>query len=387
MKVVIIGGGFAGVKTALELSNKEGFEVTLISQGPDFEYHGALYRSATGHSPLEVVIRIGEILEHAKNIEFVVDKITAINTKVNAVRSETGQIYQYDRLVMCLGNEKNFFGIPGLDTHAHTMYTIHDTMELRQDLVQLFAQQHRTEVRIIVIGAGPTGVELAGELQNFANLVANKYSVKPKKVQVELIEGSNRVLPTLDPRASVKAFKRLCNIGVRVLLEQKVLGCSQNTVKLEKEERAADIIVWTAGSKSIDIYAKYPEVFELERGKVKVDSFLRVPKAPNVYVLGDNASTPYSGMAQTAINDAVFVTSNLLNEHSGRKTKEYKPKQPIYVVPISGKWAVVQIKGKVRSGKYGWSIRRKADLYIFKNFEPLKKAYKTWRKGNRVAQF
>lgn len=387
MKIVIVGGGFGGVKTALELSNKEGLEVTLISQGPDFEYHGALYRSATGHSPLEVVLRIGELLEHARNVTFVVDKITAINTKVKAVRSDTGQIYQYDKLILCMGNEKNFFGISGLDTYAHTMYTIHDTMQLRQDLVHLFSQQHRKAVRIIVIGAGPTGVELAGELQNFARLVADRYGVEPKQVGVDLIEGSNRVLPTLDQKASVKALRRLKKIGVNVLLEQKVLSCSQNAVKLEHEERAADIIVWTAGSKAVDIYAKYPEVFELERGKVKVDEYLRVPKAPDVFVMGDNAFTQYSGMAQTAINDAIFVSNTILSTQAGREAISYKPKQPIYVVPISGKWAVVQIKGKVRSGRYGWSIRRKADLYIFKNFEPLKKAYKTWRKGNEVAHF
>lgn len=387
MKVVIVGGGFGGVKTALELANKDGFEVVLITQNADFEYHGALYRSATGSSPLEVVLRIGDILHHAKNVEIVIDKITALNNRVKMLRGETGQTYTYDTLVLGMGSVKNYFGIQGLEEYSHTMYTIKDTLELRHDLVKMFSLAHKDNVRIAVIGAGPSGVELSGELQNFANAVAEKYSLKPKKVHVSLIEGADRVLPLLDPKASDLALKRLQKIGVEVKLHKKVIKCSRNIVHLDDTECAADIIVWTAGSKPVDFYAKYPEVFTLKNGKVNVNELLQTPKDPHIYVIGDNASTLYSGMAQTALTDAIFVSHNLIHYAAHGTVKLYTPKKPIYVVPISGKWAVAEINGKVRSGRFGWSVRRKADLFIFKNFEPMKKALKTWRQANHRAEF
>ncbi len=387
MKIVIVGGGFGGVKAALELANTDGAEVQLISAGASFEYHGALYRSATGHSPLEVVIRLGEIFAGKKNVEVVIDKITALNTKVKAVRGESGQTYPYDNLILAMGNEKNFFGIDGLDKYAHTMYTIRDTIELRNELKKVFSLPHRNNVRVIVIGAGPSGVELAGELQNFANLVAEKYGHKPKRVGVDLIEGADRVLPVLSPKVSAKALKRLQKLGVNVLLTRKVLKCSANSIVTDQGELAADVIIWTAGSRSVDFYGKYPEIFELERGKVKLDEFLQVPKAPDIMVVGDNAFTKFSGMAQTAIYDGAFVARNIKRRLSRKDKVAYKVRQPIYVVPIGGKWAVSQINGRVRSGRYGWMVRRKADLWIFKNFETMKKAYKTWRRGERQARF
>lgn len=387
MNVVIVGGGFAGLKTALELANKPQFSVTLISKNADFEYHGALYRSATGHSPLEVVLRIGEVLKKASNVNFVIDEIVALHHSSQCIEGVTGARYSYDRLVLAMGNEKNFFGIEGMSEYAHTMYTIHDTMALRRDLVTLFTSQYRRPVSVSIIGAGPSGVELAGDMKRFAEMVASTYHLPTKHVTVELIEGADRVLPTLSPRASDKAMKRLKKLGVRVMLSQKVSKCAPNSITLERAEHPTDMVVWTAGSRAVDIFAKYPELFELQRGKVVVDEYLRVPKAPTMYVAGDNALTRYSGMAQTAIHDGRFIAANLIREHTNEALHTYRAKMPIYVVPIGGKWAVSQINGKVRSGRLGWSVRRKADLWVYKNFEPFKSALASWRKANKRASF
>ena len=378
-----MGGGFAGVKAALELKNKAGIEVELISKHADFEYHSALYRTATGHSPLEVVFRLGDLFKSAKNVEVVLDKIVALNTKVKAVKGESGQVYRYDKLLLCMGNEKNFYQIPGLDTYAHTMYTIRDTIDLRGQLTELFRVPHSSRVRVIVIGAGASGVELCGDLQHYAREVAQRYTTKQKTLEIELIEGGPRVLPLLSEKASEKARKRLQKIGVLVRLNSIVLECGQNIVKLSDEERAADIIIWTAGSKNVDFFAKYPEVFELERGKVRVGEHLSIPKAPDVFVLGDNALTPYSGMAQTALYDAAYVAKyiHFLSQATSSKSFiPYKVKKPIYAIPIGTGWAVVDNGKKVRSGRVGWLIRRRADSYMMKNFEPYKKAFVSWYK-------
>lgn len=387
MHIVIVGGGFAGVKTALELQNKAGFEVTLISKSADFEYHGALYRSATGHSPLEVVVRLGEIFKNAKNVECVIDEVTMLDAKIKTIKGGSGRQYQYDELVLAVGNEKNFFGIEGLEHFAHTMYTIHDTMELRRNLVELFRLPHRRNVRVIVVGAGPSGVEVAGDLQNFADKVAARYGHAPKHVEVELIDGAARVLPILSEETSAKAQHRLEKLGVTVMLNKKAAKCSQNSIRFEDMERAGDIIIWTAGSKAVGFYAAHPDLFQLERGKVVVDEFLRAKGQEHIYVVGDNAITRYSGMAQTAIHDAMTVAKNFMRQAKNQTPHPYVAKHPIYVVPIGGKWAVADMGKRVRSGRFGWAVRRKADMWIFKNFLPFKQAVKTWRRGEKLAQF
>src|SRR5690606_9788613 len=312
-KIVIVGGGFAGCKAALELSNKKGYEVTLISTGANFEYHGALYRSATGRSPMEVTIPIKKILARARNVSFVQDTIERLDTKRQIVISETGNTYGYDVLILAMGNTVNYFGIGGMEQHSFAMSTVPQTIALRNRLTQLF-KNAKDDPCIAIVGGGATGVELSGEIQNYARMVADKYRTKVKHPHVVLLEGSDRVLPNLDPVLSAKAYKRLKKLGVELRLSTKVNSCEPGKVCLDGEDLHADIIVWTAGSRAVDFYAAHPKIFELERGRVKVDEFLCASGHSNIYVVGDNANTPFSGMAQTALHDAKFVVRNLLRQ-------------------------------------------------------------------------
>lgn len=116
-----------------------------------------------------------------------------------------------------------------------------------------------------------------------------------------------------------------------------------------------------------------------------MDDYLRVQGKENIYVLGDNADTPYSGMAQTALYDANYLSRNLLRLQKHQKITHYRPKRPLYVVTAGHKWAVVQEGNKVISGYRGWLVRRRADLIIFKNFQPYMQAIKTWRSAQKMA--
>ena len=385
-KVVIVGGGFGGVKAAVELANKPGFSVRLISTHMNFEYHGALYRSATGHSPTEVVVPLKTIFKRAKNVEVLLDTIVGINPKRKLLRSETGSEYAYDTVVLAMGNDVNYFGITGMDEHSFAMTTIPQTIALRNKLVELF-KKPGSEPTIAVVGAGPTGVELAGELREFAGRVARKYRIRMARPKVILIEGSDRVLPMLDPILSGKAYKRLQSLGVGLRLSTKVNSCEPGKVCLAGGDIEADAIVWTAGSKAVDFYAQHPRVFKLERGKVIVDKFMRAEGHEDIYVLGDNAYTKFSGMAQTALHDAKFVVRNLMRSQKGTPLVAYRSWHPLYVVPIGEKWALLQTEKQLVSGYRGWLVRRRADRWIFRNFLPYKQAIKQWRRGNRIARF
>jgi NADH:ubiquinone reductase (H+-translocating) len=385
MKIVVVGSGFGGVKAALELSNKKDIFVTLVSQIPNFEYHAALYRSGTGRSPLEVVLPLRSIFSRSNNITIVQDKIVGIDVKKSRIVSETGNSYDYDKVIFALGNVVNYFGMQDMEKATHTLDTISNTIALRHELTSLFKSKRSAEVSII--GAGPAGVELAGELQHYAQLVAARYKKPVCSVGATIIEGSDRVLPTLDPKASKRAMARLQKLGVQLKLGTQVNSCLPGKVCISSGDIQADIIVWTAGSKAVGFYSEHKDVFQLEAGRVAVDQYLRAVGHENLYVIGDNAATPYSGMAQTALHDASFVAKNLLAEQAGRKPQWYRAIRPIYAVPIGPKWAILQTKTKVISGYKAWLARRRADLAIFRNFQPYKQAMKTWRKGNKLAEF
>lgn len=386
-RVVIVGGGFGGVKTALELSNKQGFNVQLISDNSHFEYHGALYRSAVGHSPMEVIIPLKDIFKGSKNVELVLDSIGFIDPKKHCLVSLTGNTYSYDKVVFALGSKTNYFGVTGADEHSEEMQNISSTIKLRRKLVDLFSKKLNHPYRIAVIGAGASGVELAAEIPHFAKFIAKKSGIKHTGVKVILVDGSDRVLPMLSKSASKKASSRLQRLGIEVHLNIQVESCQKGKVCMSAGNLGADLIIWTAGSKPSDFYSKNSDTFTLGRGgKVVVNEYLQEPHNRNIYVIGDNADTKYSGMAQTALHNAIYVAKSLVLENSGKIPKKYRPKKPVYVVTVGQKWAIAQIGPNIFSGKAGWSVRRQADLAIFKNFQPYKEAIKTWRKANKMGK-
>lgn len=386
MHIVIVGGGFGGVKAALELANKANISVTLITKGSNFEYHGALYRTATGSSPLEVAIPLRDIFQNAKNVSIVLDEISYLDAKKQHVHSTTGNAYAYDALILAMGNQVNYYGIDGMDKHSQSMITVPDVVKLRYELVELAKSKKVLHPHVVIVGAGATGVELAGDIQQFINSVTKKYAKTDKQFRVSIIEGSDRVLPMLKPKLSEKALIRLSKLGVTVRLNTKVNSCEPNKLCLDVGEISADLIIWTAGSRIVDFYHENAKHFELERGRVKVDQYLRAKGQKNIYVIGDNAATQYSGMAQTALHHAKFVSRNLVRMAKGEPPVKFRARRPIYVVPVGPRWAVLQDGSSAISGYKAWLVRRRADLWIFKNFQPYKKAIQQWRRGNKKAK-
>ncbi len=382
---VIIGGGFGGVKAALGLMNKPGIHVTLISNTANFEYHGALYRTATGNSPLEVAIPLHEIFKRAHNVDVVLDQIASVHPKDHAVKSETGHAYEYDGLILALGNQVNYFGLEGMEDKTYCVSTVSSTIALRHEFITRFKSGKPTTVAII--GGGPTGVELAGEIVDFAQRVTTKFDKKFVAPRVVLIEGADRVLQAFDPILSARVYKRLQQKGVELRLSTKVNSCEVGKVCLSSGDIDADVIVWTAGSKLPHFYDANAKHFTFERGRVVVDEFLRAKGHENIFVIGDNALTKYSGMAQTAIHDAKYLSRNIVRFHGKKPTIPYEPHKPIYVVPVGKGWAAYSSDKHQYSGYRAWLIRRRADLWVFSNFEPYPKARRRWRHGMRSADY
>lgn len=386
MKVVIAGGGFGGVKTALELSNKQGIEVSLLTAKAEFEHHGSLYRSAFTTSPPEVVLRLEDIFSDAKNIKIVQDPIANIDPSKKTAITAKGQMFQYDSLVLALGSIVNYFNVEGMHQYAATTRTVPATIDLRGRIVQL-CRSATASPSIVIVGAGATGVELAGDLQIFVDMIARKYGTARKRLKITLVESKPVVLPTFSSKISAKARQRLLSLGIDLKTNVKVVRCDASRVLLETGEIPSDLTIWAGGNKPVEFFAHFPAIFSFKNDLVQVDDHLRVPAAHDIYVIGDTACTPYSGMAQTALYDAKFLASNILYQKAGLPLAFYKPIPPLYVVPIGRNWAVMQQGKSARTGYTAWLQRHQADAKLFKDFEPYKKAVKTWRRGNFETNF
>lgn len=387
-KVLVIGGGFGGVKAALELADdSEHFDVTLLTPHTRFEYHGAMYRSATGRSPLEVVVPMREIFSGAKNVTVELDSMIELMPENKLVVGESGREYEYDVLIMAVGYVVNYFGIEGMAIHAESMYSISEAIKLRHRLVGAFrANAGKKPVHITVIGAGPTGVEIVSDIKNFAKIVEGRHALDNIEVQPRLVEAADRVLPTLSQESSIHALRRLRELGVQVDLQTRVTKCSDDAIETDKGTKLSDVTIWTAGNKANPLFAAYPDTFSLAKsGRVAVNKYLQSDD-PSIYVVGDAADTEYSGMAQTAIHNAIAVAANLKRVARNQRQQAYKPKKPAYVVPIGGEWALLETDDGVVTGSEGWKARRDADRWVLDNFLVYELANKHYQEGERLAR-
>lgn len=378
MRVVIVGGGFGGVRAALSLANKRGIEVKLISNQGYFEYHAALYRSATGRSPLEVAIPLRDFFAYAKNVEVLEDTIADIDKDNRKVTGESGSKYAYDALILALGNITEYYGIKGLKEYAYGVKTIHEALKLKRHLHEQLLNSE-SDRNYIVIGAGATGVELSAELSAYLKKIRRKHKIS-RTFQIDLIEASPRALASMPEDFSAAVERRLKKMGVITHFNTPVKSETVDSVQLPQGPIHSHTVVWTAGVTNNPFFSKFPSIFRLGKvGRVEVDRYLKA--AEGIYVIGDSAVTPFSGMAQTALHDANFVVGNIIRKVKGQQMLAYKPKRPIYAIPVGSRWAAV-LWGKARIyGRLGWILRRLADLRLYLTFLPLRKALTTWRYG------
>lgn len=392
-RVLIVGGGFGGIKTALELAGHENVAVTLVSDKTHFEYHAALYRVVTGRSPLEVCIPLSEIFAGRK-VEIVEDRITSVDTDKNVVSGEAGRQYQYDSLVLALGSETVYFDIPGLEKLSFGFKSITEALELKSHLHQVMttcsSQPSQDEkvcsCHIVVVGGGASGVEVAGELSVYARKLAREHGLDQSLVTVDLIEAAPRLLPGLPENTSRVAKERLGRLGVNVYLNRALVKEEIESVYLKDMKINTKTVIWTAGVKPNRLYGKVKGLEFDKKGRVVVDQFLRPKTLNNVYILGDAAATKFSGMAQTALKDGELTAENILRSCASQPLRPYQPSKPVYAIPIGPGWAATVILGTEVYGQIGWFFRRLADLEFFLSILPLPKAWSAFANGRTICE-
>lgn len=375
-KIVIIGGGFGGVKAALDLGQDERFNVTLISDQDYFRYYPAMYHAAGGGAGRMWAIPLNEVFAEHPNITLIKARATHLDRAKKQVITKGAGAIDYDKLIVAVGMVTNYFGIKGLDRYSYGIKSVEEVEELKAHLHKQLTTDHRPDHHYIVVGGGPTGIEVSSMLPGYLKRVMEYHGINYKgKVHVDLIEAAPRIAPRLPKDVARAHAKRLRKLGVTIHTNQKVEAATTDSLIINGQPLASKTIVWTAGLAS-NPFLQDNNFTMTEHRKVAVDQYLQAEDS--VYVIGDNADTIYSGVADTAVRDGQFVAANLKRLASGKQPKPYQPKRPIYVTPTGPSWSSV-IWGKWHFyGRLGYAMRRLTDWVAYRRLQPWWPASRRW---------
>jgi NADH dehydrogenase len=370
--VVIVGGGFGGIELAKHLA-KEPVEILLLDKHNYHSFPPLLYQVATGSLECEsIAFSLRKNFEGQKNIRFRVAEITGVNTDNNFIETTIGEI-AYDYLVLATGSTTNFFGNKDIEQFSMPMKTIPEALNLRYSFLQNLEQaviaatpeEREPYLTFVMVGAGPTGVELAGSFAELRNHVLSKDypELKKEDMKVYLVDFLPKVLGPMSDEASAKAKDFLVNMGVEVLLNVKVASYDGTELKFEDGRviRTKNV-VWSAGVMGVVPQGIAKE--NLVRGnRIKTDEICRVVGTQNVFAIGDvgasvTEATPngHPGVAQVAIQQGKKLAENLVNIIEGKPTEAFKYKDLGSMATIGRNKAVADL-GKIKlSGFFAWLI-------------------------------
>lgn len=379
---IIVGGGFSGLRVARLLANRGDVEVMIINPQSNFEYHGSLYRSANGTSPLETVVPYREVF-HDTNIQYVQDFMIDIDPTAKQLKLLTGRVLTYDSVTLALGYEPEYFDIPGMREFSKTLYSLADALELRKSLKLLAEQRfHKSApAKIIVAGAGPTGVEVAASIPYFFELLTGD-----RRVEVSLLEGQKQILGGL-PEDFSRVVRGSLDDIITVHCGQKVIRATKQLLHVANGPSLPfDLLIWTAGSSANSYFRQRPDLFESDsKGRAVVDQFLRTHH-DSLYVTGDSAAVQYSGTAHAAIEMGGYVAGHIIAQLEGRDFPIFTASEPHYAVPTGNRAAVAAVNRSIVSGEAGWQVRRQLDLQALQMIAAESVAQAHWKKGEALAR-
>lgn len=378
--ILIVGGGFAGVRAALSLGRRDDLAVTLISATDTFAYYPQLYHAATGGSRAEAAIPLVELLA-GTNVKIIVDTINLIDTDDHTVTGASGEAYPYGQLILATGSVTNYFGIPGLPEFSYDIKTIDGALAFKKHLHQQLVDGKKPELHYSIIGGGPTGIELSAALSEYMERIVALHGVSAPKYRIELVEAESRLLPRSSEAHAKRIQDRLQKLGVHVMTNAVVEGETVDRLQLKGESIKTRTVVWTAGVANNPLFRNNADAFTLAKnGRVEVNEFMEA--ATDVYVIGDNAATPHGGLAETAVGDARFVAADILRKLAGTKRKARKQSMPTGIIPVGNGWAAVEHGSWHFYGYFGWLLRRVGDFIGYSDIESLPRALRVWRLDN-----
>ncbi len=406
-RVVIIGGGFAGLSLTENLKNKN-VQVVLIDKNNFHQFQPLLYQVATsGLEPDSIAFPYRKQISGYKNVVFRMAEVEEIDTKNQKIQTNKGSIV-YDFLVIATGTTTNFFGNKKIEENSLGMKTISDSLNIRHQMLQNLEQatiicdekEREALINFVIVGGGPAGVEMAGALAEFRKYVLPKdYPEYPSSsMKIYLVEGSGNLISAMSNKASSKTLQYLKELKVEVLLNEIVVDYD-GTIATTKtgKKLLANNMIWTAGVKGQT--PKGIDEKHFVRGhRLKTNEYLQVEGLENVFALGDIAAiitdkTPngHPQVAQPAIQEGKVLAINILNKINNRKLKPFHYKDKGSLATVGKRRAVADL-GRLKFGGYFawllWSFVHLMSISGFRNKLLVGinwvMSYLTYEKSNRL---
>jgi NADH dehydrogenase len=405
LRLVIIGAGFAGL-TAAKAFRKAPVDLIVIDRHNYHLFQPLLYQVATaGLSPADIAAPIRQILGRQANTTVVLADVSGVDVRRKEVIAE-GRRIPFDKLIIATGAQHAYFGHDEWGKHAPGLKRIDDATYLRRRILLAFEkaetetdeEERRRLLNFVVVGGGPTGVEMAGAIAELAKkaLARDFRNIDPANARIILIEAGSRVLPSFDPSLSAAAQRGLEKLGVEVRLGGAVTACDNRGVTLGDERIEADAIIWAAGVMA-SAAGNWLNAETDRSGRVKVGPNLAVPGHRDIFVLGDTACVrgpdgrPLPGIAPVAKAQGAYVAARILAELEGRESPLFRYRDFGSLATIGRKSAVVQM-GRLRlTGFIAWLIWSVAHIYFLIGFRSRLSVvlnwtwnYLTFQRGTRL---
>jgi NADH dehydrogenase len=381
-RVVIVGGGFGGLSAAKGLA-RQPFEVALIDRNNHHLFQPLLYQVATaGLSPADIASPIRNILSAQRNAKVMLAEVSGIDLAAREVVAD-GLRLSYDYLVLATGARHAYFGHDDWAAVAPGLKSVDDATYLRRRILLAFeraetemnAEERRRLLTFVVVGGGPTGVEMAGAIAELARrtLASDFRAIDPGCARVVLVEAAPRILTPFTEALSEAARRSLEQLGVDVRLGQAVNECSCESVRIGGESIPTRTIIWAAGVMASPAGRWLGA--EMDRaGRVKVGADLSVPGYPDVFVIGDTASAigangaPLPGVAPVAKQQGEYVARALVARNAGRSIEAFRYRDFGSLATIGRKRAVAQMGRLSLSGLAAWLLWSAAHIYFLIGF-------------------
>lgn len=354
--IVILGAGYGGLLSALTVRKyltKNEAQVTVVNQFPTHQIITELHRVAGGTIAEQAVAIPLEKIFKGKDINLVISKVDSFSVDHKEVKLANGSSLTYDALVVGLGSQTGFFGIPGLEENSLVLKSVHDANKVYNHIEARIREYAKTkneaDATIVIGGGGLTGVELIGEIVDNFPKVAKKYGVDFKDLKIKLVEAGPKILSVLPDHLIERATASLAARGVEFLTGLSVTAVKGNVIELKNGQTiVANTLIWTGGVAALPVVGE--SGLEVDRGKATVNEYLQSKSHNDVFVVGDSAlafpedgGRPYAPTAQNAWQMGELVGYNLYAALEGHKMNKFVPVNSGTLASLGRKDAVATV--------------------------------------------
>ncbi|MGV7107782.1 NAD(P)/FAD-dependent oxidoreductase [Flavobacterium sp. U410] len=394
-RVVIIGGGFAGISLAKKLKNKK-LQVVLLDKHNYHNFQPLMYQVATGGlEPDSIAYPIRKVVQEFEDFYFRLADVKEIDTKAQKIIADIGEL-KYDYLVIATGSKTNYFGNKEMERNAMSMKTIPESLNIRSLILENFEQALLTNdieerqglMNFVLVGGGPTGVELAGALAEMKKAILPKDypDLDIRKMQINLIQSGDRILNTMSENASAKAEKFLVDLGVEVWKNIRVTDYDGKVVSTNSDlSFHAATVIWTAGVKGAMLNGFPKESLEVRSGRFKVNRFNQVEGFETIFAIGDialmeteNYPQGHPMMAQPAMQQGRLLAENIIRLVHKKEMKAFTYNDKGSMATIGRNKAVVDLPKFQFSGVFAWFVWMFVHLFSLIGFKSKAVVFLNW---------